>query len=127
MSILHRILAAAAAVLIGLLVAGCVQQPDKPSDCGQPGVTRNATLTSDGLDPRNVDVCRGQQLELAVKIQTAGELHIHGYDAQAKEVRVGQTITFDFTAVRSGQFVIELHTQAQPSELNMGVLTVHEP
>ncbi len=124
---MHRILVTAGAALIGLSVAGCVQQPAKPSDCGEPSVKRNATLTSDGLDPRNIDVCRGQQLQLTVKIQADGVLHIHGYDAQAKEVRVGQTITFDFTAVRSGQFVIELHMQAQPNGLNMGVLTVHEP
>jgi hypothetical protein len=85
-----------------------------------------ATLTAAGLDPRTIDVCRGQQVGLSVKVEADGVLHIHGYDDQAKEVRVGQTVDFDFPAVRSGQFVIELHTTEQRSGLSMGVFTVHE-
>lgn len=115
------------ASVIGLAIAGCVEQPQQPSDCGQPAVSRNATLTADGLQPRNIDVCLAQHVILTVKVGADGVLHIHGYDEQAREVRVGQTVTFDFQAVRSGQFVIELHTTQQPSGLNMGVFTVHEP
>lgn len=122
-----RFVAVALVVGIGLSIAGCVEQPQQPTDCSQAAVTRNATLTADGLQPRNIDVCRGQQVTLSVKVGANGVLHIHGYDEQAKEVRVGQTATFGFPAVRSGQFVIELHTTEAPGGLNMGVFTVHEP
>lgn len=124
---MHRFVGLALVVGIGLLIAGCVEQPQQPSDCAQATVTRNATLTADGLQPRNIDVCRGQQVTISVAIGADGVLHIHGYDEEAKEVRVGQTVTFAFPAVRSGQFVIELHTTEAPGGLNMGVFTVHEP
>lgn len=116
--------------LLLLLLAGvtsaCVNQPQVPSDCDAPTAERSATLTDAGLDPRDIGVCRGQEVVLTVKIEADGVLHIHGYDAQAKEVRVGQTVTFDFPADHAGQFVIELHTQEVSSGLNMGVFTVHE-
>lgn len=124
---MHRFVAVALVVGIGLSVSGCVEQPQLPSDCAQATVTRNATLTADGLQPRNIDVCRGQRVSLSVQVGANGVLHIHGYDEEAKEVRVGQTVSFAFTAVRSGQFVIELHTTQASGGLNMGVFTVHEP
>ncbi len=108
-------------------MAACVQQPERPADCTDASVSRQTTLTVDGLTPRNVDVCRGQRVHLVVKVQTNGVLHIHGYDEQAKEVRSGQTATFDFPADHSGQFVIELHTTAVAQGQGMGVFTVHEP
>ena len=121
-----RALAITLMALVGLVAAGCVEQPQLPADCSQSRVTRNATLTSSSLEPRNIDVCRGQEVVLDVKVETDGVLHIHGYDQQAKEVRVGQAVTFDFPATRSGQFVIELHTPSQSAALGMGVFTVHE-
>lgn len=124
---MHRLRVAAIAALIGLSVSGCVQAENKPSDCAAASVERHTVLSTTGLDPRNVDVCRGQELKLTVQIGADGVLHIHGYDQQAKEVRPGQTITFDFAATRAGQFVIELHTQAVPAGQGAGVLTVHEP
>jgi hypothetical protein len=113
--------------LVGLFLAACVQQPDRPSDCADASVSRQATLTVDGLTPRNVDVCRTQQVHLSIKVEANGVLHIHGYDQQTKEVRSGQVVAFDFDADHSGQFVIELHTQAVPQGQGMGVFTVHEP
>lgn len=124
---MHRILVAVLVALLGVWLSGCVSQPEKPSDCAQASVTRDATLTLGGLQPRDIDVCRGQRVALSFGVQVDGVLHIHGYDEQAREVRVGQSVTFTFTAVRSGQFVIELHTTTQPNGLNMGVFTVHEP
>ncbi len=117
--------AAALLVVITAALAGCVDQPDLPPDCGQANATRAATLTATGLEPRDIGVCRGQQVELSVQIQADGVLHIHGYDAEAKEVRVGQDVTFDFIADRVGQFVIELHT-ADGGGVSAGVFTVHE-
>lgn len=123
---MHRLLAAALAAFIGLSVTACVQQPERPGDCDQASVSRQATLTQDGLTPRNVDVCKGQHVHLSIVIQTDGVLHIHGYDQQTKEVRAGQSTAFDFDADHSGQFVIELHTTSVPDGQGMGVFTVHE-
>ncbi|HET8586548.1 MAG TPA: hypothetical protein VFM74_01605 [Candidatus Limnocylindria bacterium] len=123
---MHRLISAALAASIGLSVSACVQQPERPADCDQPSVSRQATLTVDGLTPRNVDVCNGQAVHLSISIQTDGVLHIHGYDQQTREVRAGQTVAFDFDADHSGQFVIELHTKTAPSGQGMGVFTVHE-
>jgi len=124
---LDRLRRVAGLVVIGLSLVACVQQPEQPSDCADASVSRQATLTVDGLTPRNVDVCRTQQVHLAIKVQANGVLHIHGYDQQTREVRSGQVVTFDFDADHSGQFVVELHTQASPQGQGMGVFTVHEP
>jgi hypothetical protein len=124
---LNQLRRVAGLVVIGLSLVACVQQPEQPSDCADASVARQATLTVDGLTPRKVDVCRTQQVHLAIKAQANGVLHIHGYDQQTREVRSGQVVTFDFDADHSGQFVIELHTQAAPQGQGMGVFTVHEP
>jgi len=124
---LDRLRRVAGLVVIGLSLVACVQQPEQPSDCADASVSRQATLTVDGLTPRNVDVCRTQQVHLAIKVQANGVLHIHGYDRQTREVRSGHVVTFDFDADHSGQFVVELHTQASPQGQGMGVFTVHEP
>jgi hypothetical protein len=124
----------AAARLCGLLLLaaisiGCVQQAGLPDDCGASSVQRDASLSGDRLDPESIDVCKGQQVTIEIATERAGEIHLHGYDAEAPEVAVeaGDTATFKFSATRAGQFVIELHTHDQGPEIEVGLLTVHEP
>lgn len=124
----------AAARLSGLLLLaaisiGCVQQADLPDDCNASAVQRDASLSGDRLDPQSIDVCKGQQVTIAIATERAGELHLHGYDQEAPEVAVepGDTATFKFNATRAGQFVIELHTPDEGPEIEVGLLTVHEP
>lgn len=121
-----------AASVIGLLLlaavaVGCVQQADLPQDCDANAVQRQASLTGDRIDPESIDVCKGQEVTIEISSERAGELHLHGYDQEAPEVAVepGDTATFKFTAVRGGQFPIELHTDE--AEIEVGLLTVHEP
>jgi hypothetical protein len=66
---------------------------------------------------------------LQIATQRAGEIHLHGYDTEAPEVPVqpGDTATFKFNATRAGQFIIELHTPNNGPEIQVGLLTVHEP
>jgi hypothetical protein len=116
-------------LLLSVLAIGCVQQADLPAACAAPHERRQSSLTGDRLDPESIDVCKGQQVTIEITTQRAGELHLHGYDQEAPEVPVepGDTATFTFTATRGGQFLIELHTPDQGPEIEVGLLTVHEP
>lgn len=115
--------------LCALLVA-CVDD-NRPDDeaCAAPSITLDVTLTEESLTPTDPAVCRGQEVTLSVTPEVDGVLHIHGYDAAvpATEVRDGQAVQLEFTADRSGQFPIELHTAEDSQGVSVGVFTVHEP
>jgi hypothetical protein len=106
----------------------CVPQVQLPGTCDNPSVVLHATLADEQLTPRTLEVCRHQHVTLEVDVQRDGVFHIHGYDDQASaiEVRDGATLKVVFTAVRSGQFPIALHTTDGPAEVTIGTLIVHE-
>jgi plastocyanin len=125
-----RAAASVAALLVLAAVAvGCVEQRALPDDCGASAVQRQASLSGDRLDPASLDVCKGQKVTIEISTERAGVLHLHGYDQEAPEVAVepGDSATFTFTATRAGQFVIELHAPNEGPEVEVGLLTVHEP
>jgi hypothetical protein len=126
---LARATGAAVALLVMAVLIGCVPQVVLPDDCGVSTVQRTAVLSGDHLNPQSIDVCKGQQVTLEITTERAGELHLHGYDVEAPEVEVqpGDTATFKFKATRAGQFIIELHTPNNGPEVQVGLLTVHEP
>jgi hypothetical protein len=115
-------------VLVAVVVSACVPQVVLPATCQEPAVVLHTTLADDRLTPGTLEVCRDQLVTLMVDIQRDGVFHLHGYDDQvdATEVRVGQTLNVEFTAVRSGQFPIALHTTDGPAEVTIGTLIVHE-
>jgi hypothetical protein len=117
-----------ALLLVVALTASCVPQADLPADCSASAVQRQATLAGEGLKPPSIDVCRGQQVTLVINVQRDGVLHLHGYDVELPETELhaGTTAHLGFTAVRSGQFPIELHS-ADGTEVEVGIFTVHEP
>jgi len=121
---------AAFASLLLLLAGGtaCVEEAQLPADCDAGAVQRQATLAADRLDPEAIDVCRDQHVTLDVAVEQDGVLHLHGYDeeAPATAVHAGDSLRLAFTAVRSGQFPIELHG-LNGTEVEVGVFTVHEP
>jgi hypothetical protein len=121
-------MARVALISIAALLAGCVSDA-RPADlhCDQPTISLSAELAHDSLQPGALGACRGQQVRLTVTIAQDGVLHIHGYDQESKEVRSGETATFQFAADQSGQFVIELHSAAHPSGLALGIFTAYEP
>lgn len=125
----NRPRATAAFMVAALLLvsAACVPQSDLPSDCDAGAVERNATLSDAGLEPDAIDVCSGQEVTITITVERAGELHLHGYDDQVPEleVAVGEVTELAFTASRAGQFPLELHTGQD--EIEIGILTVHEP
>ena len=87
------------------------------------------TLTADTLTPSDPAVCRGSDVTLTVTVEVDGVLHIHGYDAEvpATPVTQGEVVELAFTAERSGQFLIELHTDENTQGVNVGLFTVNEP
>lgn len=111
-----------------LLLVACVSQ-DRPSTCDEPAATLELTLTAEALSPTDPAVCRDQDVSLVVDSEVDGTLHIHGYDEEvpATPVTAGEELRLDFTASRSGQFPIELHTDVAPEGVAVGILTVHEP
>ena len=126
-----RSLAALPAIALALVLAAvtaCVPGVELPSDCGASAVQRAATLADDQLNPSSIDVCRGQQVTLDLTATQGGELHLHGYDEEVpeQEVTAGETVHLVFSAVHSGQFPIEMHS-ANGDEVEVGILTVHEP
>ena len=113
---------------VPLLLAGCVSE-NRPASCEEPSVRLELTLGADALTPSDPAVCRDQAVVLVVHSEVEGVLHIHGYDeaVPATQVTAGDDVELDFTAERSGQFPIELHTDESPEGTNVGVFTVHEP
>jgi hypothetical protein len=112
-----------------VVLVACVPQTVLPATCNDPSIVLHAELVDERLEPRTLEVCRDQAVTLMVDIRRDGILHLHGYDDQAPatEVRAGRTLTLEFTAVRSGQFPIALHTTDGPAEVTLGSLIVHEP
>lgn len=114
-----------ATILLAGFVLGCVEQPGLPDDCDASAVQRDVSLGSERLDPESIDVCKGQDVTIAIASEADGDLHIHGHDAEVA-VEAGATATLTITASLAGQFLIELHSE-DGSEVEVGLLTVHEP
>ena len=116
------------AILLGVVLTACVSQ-DRPTTCDEPTATLEVTLTAEGLSPKAPAVCRDQEVTLVVDSKVDGTLHIHGYDEEvpATSVTAGEELRLEFTATRSGQFPIELHPDADPRGVDVGIFTVDEP
>ena len=117
---------AVAAVVIGS--AGCVTSTGPEGlDCAAPTIDLELTLSGSELTP-GPSACRGQTVTLRVESSTEGVLHVHGYDEEIPVLPVtpGEVSETTFEAVRSGQFLIQLHAFETP-DVTVGVLTVHEP
>jgi hypothetical protein len=124
----HRTLVVAATAL--LMLTSCVESSGPDDElCAEPSVSIDVSLTVEAMDPATISVCRDQDVTLVVHSDVEGVIHIHGYDDQvpATELDAEGETRLSFTAARSGQFPLELHPQDDPSGIDVGVLTVHEP
>ena len=108
------------------VLAGCI---GGPPPCQPRPTDIELTLTAETLAPSDPSVCRGSEVTLTVAPDVDGVLHIHGYDAEvpATPVTRGEVVELVFTAERSGQFPIELHTDENTQGVNVGLFTVNEP
>ena len=126
---MKRLLLAATAAAI-LLMAGCVEDSGPDAElCAEPSVTIDVSLTAEAMEPSAISVCRDQNVTLVTASDVDGVIHIHGYDDQipATQLEADGETHLDFTASRSGQFPVELHPEADPAGIEVGVFTVHEP
>jgi hypothetical protein len=114
-------------VVLAIVLAACVNQ-NRPATCDEPAATLELTLTAEGLSPTDPAVCRDQEVTLVVDSEVDGTLHIHGYDQDvpASTVTAGEELRLEFTATRSGQYPIELHTDEATQGVGVGVFTVHD-
>lgn len=124
--LMSRPLGALFAAAVMLAAAGCIG--GSPS-CDALPTAIDLTLTVDSLTPDDPAVCRGHDVTLTVASDVDGVLHIHGYDDEvpATAVTAGEAVELAFTAGRSGQFPIELHTDENAQGVSVGIFTVHEP
>ncbi|MCC6625825.1 MAG: hypothetical protein IT340_00360 [Chloroflexi bacterium] len=115
--------------ILGLcLLAACVSDA-RPSNCGEPTARIEITVSIESMTPSKLDVCRDQDVTLVIASQVDGFLHVHGYDevVGVTEISTDDTREVDFKATRAGQFPIELHPGSDPTGIEVGILTVHEP
>ena len=114
------------AVAVVLITSGCVG--GNPA-CDALPTEIELTVTAEALTPGDPAVCRDRDVTLTISSEVDGVFHIHGYDEQvpATTVTAGETIDLEFTASRSGQFPIELHTDENTQGVSLGIFTVHEP
>jgi hypothetical protein len=134
MSALKPIVFAAAALLlvVALWLVFRPQAPEGPAPGGVPGVAAsNPAQAKDIFDlvlkdgklvsgQSVIQVHRGEQVVLRIKSNTSDELHLHGYDLQAR-ITPQETAVLEFSANRTGRFTLELH-QAQTE---LGALEVY--
>lgn len=115
-----------ATLFAAVALAGCI---GGDADCAALPARIELTLTADRLTPTSPAVCRGDEVTLVVTSEVDGVLHIHGYDdaVPATAVSAGELTELVFTAGRSGQFPIELHTDENTEGVALGIFTVHEP
>jgi hypothetical protein len=123
---LSLLVRAVLALLGATVLAACIGGPPA---CDALAAEIELTLTADTLTPSDPAVCRGSDVVLTIDAEVDGVLHIHGYDAEvpATPVTQGEVLELAFTAERSGQFPIELHTDENTQGVNVGLFTVHEP
>jgi copper resistance protein C len=124
----RRRAATPALLVVALIVVGCVTEPAS-ADCEAETATLALELEVDSLEPDDPAVCRDQEVTLEIDSEVDGVFHVHGYDEAlpATEVTADETTTLTFTANRSGQFPIEFHGADDPTGVEIGVLTIHEP
>ena len=123
---MQRFLLVVALVAWAALLGACI---GPSAECEALPDEIELTLSATTLTPSDPAVCRGDQITLTVRPEVDGVLHVHGYDAElpATPVTAGDLVELAFTAGRSGQFPIELHTDDDTQGVNVGLLTVHEP
>ena len=111
---MRRALAALTLVICSVGLVGCGDDSDS-SGGGDgkdlPTKTIDVTISGDGVTPNGdrVDVKVGQPIELVVKADAAGEIHVHSDPEQELEYGSGTTTLKSFTIDKPGIIEVESH------------------
>jgi heme/copper-type cytochrome/quinol oxidase subunit 2 len=98
--------AVAAAVILFVILQGGGSSSSGPITTGTTKIAfKNGALVGGVKD---INVNKGDPVKLEVTPDIPAEVHIHGYEF-AKDVKPGQTASFDFPANLDGEFDIEVH------------------
>ncbi len=108
---MRRAFAALALVMCSVGLVGCGD--DEPADNGNdlPTKTIDVTIEGDSLTPNGdrVEVEVGQPIELVVKADAEGEIHVHSDPEQELRYGSGTTTLPTFTIDKPGIVEIESH------------------
>ena len=67
---------------------------------------------------KKIEVDEGDRIRFRVTDDSAGEVHLHGYDVE-KEVGPGNPASFNVKATITGRFEVELHPATQVAEVTV--------
>ena len=98
---------AVAALVSVLALGGCSEEPSEAQESGPTSVT----ITFEGGEappPERVEVAVGEEVEIVVKSDTEGELHVHTDPEQELEYGAGTT-TLKLTVDEPGVVEVESH------------------
>ena len=109
---MRRALAALALVICSVGLAGCGD--DEPAGDGNtdlPTKTIDVTIEGDSVTPNGdrVEVKVGQPIQLVVKADAEGEIHVHSDPEQELEYGSGTTTLKEFTIDKPGIVEVESH------------------
>ena len=74
---------------------------------------------------QELSVTKGDPIRFKVDSDTAGDVHLHGYEIE-KPVQKGGSVSFDVPSTLDGEFEIELHIGgSETNAVQIGQLTVN--
>lgn len=96
-------------VVAATLLGACGSDDPAPADA-PPAQMIDVTIEDGQVEPegQRVEVATGQEVELVVKSDAAGEIHVHSDPEEEYSYEPGTT-TFTFSVERPGVVDVELH------------------
>ena len=109
---MRRALAALALLICAVGLAGCGDDEPSGSSTDLPTKTIDVTVEGDSVTPNGdrVEVKVGQPIELVVKADADGEIHVHSDPEQELEYGSGTTTLKAFTIDKPGLVEVESHS-----------------
>ena len=108
---MRRALAALALVVCSVGLAGCGDDDSPDDSTDLPTKTVDVTIEGDSVTPNGdrVEVKVGQPIQLVVKADAEGEIHVHSDPEQELEYGSGTTTLKPFTIDKPGIVEVESH------------------
>ena len=99
------------------------EKPSKPQQPKAPVIRVEDAEPVGGI--QDLSVSKGDPIRFEVDSDTAGDIHLHGYEIE-KPVKAGGSVSFDLPSTLDGRFEIELHIGgSETNAVQIGELTVN--